>query len=49
MLVHAINQALGNAGRTVFYAEPVAADPVDHVQSLAALVADMNAGRVRCW
>ncbi|MEA2603617.1 MAG: hypothetical protein QOF89_4609 [Acidobacteriota bacterium] len=46
VLVHAINQALGNAGRTVIYTEPVEADPVDAVQSLAELVTDMNAGRV---
>jgi MoCo/4Fe-4S cofactor protein with predicted Tat translocation signal len=46
VLVHGINQALGNAGSTVFYQEPVEADPVDHVQSLAELVRDMNAGQV---
>ncbi|HEX3553869.1 MAG TPA: TAT-variant-translocated molybdopterin oxidoreductase, partial [Thermoanaerobaculia bacterium] len=46
VLVHAINQALGNAGKTVVYSEPVAVDPVDPMQSLAELVADMNAGRV---
>jgi molybdopterin-containing oxidoreductase family iron-sulfur binding subunit len=45
-LVHAINQALGNAGKTVIYTEPVEVDPQDSVQSLAELVADMNAGRV---
>ncbi len=46
VLVHAINQALGNAGKTVLYTEPVEVDPQDSVQSLAGLVADMNAGRV---
>jgi len=46
VLIHAINQALGNAGTTVFYQEPVEADPVDHVQSLTELVRDMNAGQV---
>ncbi|HUR03104.1 MAG TPA: 4Fe-4S dicluster domain-containing protein, partial [Nonomuraea sp.] len=46
VLVHAINQALGNAGKTVIYTEPVEVDPQDSVQSLAELVADMNAGRV---
>ena len=46
VLVHAINQALGNAGTTVFYQEPVEADPVDHVSSLRDLVRDMNAGQV---
>ncbi len=46
VLVHAINQALGNAGTTVLYQEPVEADPQDHVASLAELVRDMNAGQV---
>jgi MoCo/4Fe-4S cofactor protein with predicted Tat translocation signal len=46
VLVHAINQALGNAGATVLYQEPVEADPVDHVASLADLVRDMAAGQV---
>jgi molybdopterin-containing oxidoreductase family iron-sulfur binding subunit len=47
VLVHGINQALGNAGATVFYQEPVEVDPVDHVQSLAELVRDMAAGQVQ--
>ncbi|HEX9943087.1 MAG TPA: TAT-variant-translocated molybdopterin oxidoreductase [Thermoanaerobaculia bacterium] len=42
----AINQALGNVGATVLYQEPVEADPVDHVRSLAELVRDMNGGQV---
>ncbi|MEO6195941.1 MAG: TAT-variant-translocated molybdopterin oxidoreductase [Thermoanaerobaculia bacterium] len=46
VLIHGINQALGNVGSTVFYQEPVEADPVDHVQSIAELVRDMNAGQV---
>jgi MoCo/4Fe-4S cofactor protein with predicted Tat translocation signal len=46
VLVHGINQALGNVGATVFYQDPVEADPVDHVQSMAELVRDMNAGQV---
>ncbi len=46
VLIHGINQALGNTGSTVFYQEPVEADPVDHVQSLAELVRDMAAGQV---
>ncbi|HEX4963848.1 MAG TPA: TAT-variant-translocated molybdopterin oxidoreductase [Thermoanaerobaculia bacterium] len=46
VLAHAMNQALGNAGKTVVYSEPVEADPVDGVQSLTELVADMNAGKV---
>jgi MoCo/4Fe-4S cofactor protein with predicted Tat translocation signal len=46
VLVHAINQALGNVGTTVFYQEPVEVDPVDHVQSIAELTRDMAAGQV---
>jgi MoCo/4Fe-4S cofactor protein with predicted Tat translocation signal len=46
VLIHAINGALGNAGSTVVYTEPVEADPVDHVASLRELTADMVAGRV---
>ncbi len=46
VLVHGINQALGNVGRTVNFIAPVEADPVDHVQSIRELVADMSAGRV---
>jgi MoCo/4Fe-4S cofactor protein with predicted Tat translocation signal len=45
-IAHAINARLGNNGRTVVYTEPVEAEPVDQVQSLKDLVADMNAGRV---
>ena len=46
VLVLGINQALGNVGRTLHFIEPVEADPVDQVQSIRELVADMNAGRV---
>jgi molybdopterin-containing oxidoreductase family iron-sulfur binding subunit len=45
-LVHAINAALGNAGRTVVYTDPVEAEPVDQQQSLVELVTDMREGRV---
>jgi molybdopterin-containing oxidoreductase family iron-sulfur binding subunit len=45
-IAHAINERLGNNGRTVIYTEPIEANPVDQVQSLKDLVADMNAGRV---
>jgi molybdopterin-containing oxidoreductase family iron-sulfur binding subunit len=45
-LAHAMNQALGNAGKTVFYTDPVEVRPADHTRSLAELVADMNAGKV---
>ena len=45
-LAHAINHALGNAGTTIHYTDPVEVESVDQRQSLAALVADMNAGQV---
>ena len=45
-LAHAINQALGNVGQTVFYTEPVDANPVNRSESLHALVEDMRAGKV---
>ena len=45
-LAHAMNDALGNAGATVVYSDPVEAEPVNQIESLRALVADMNAGRV---
>ena len=43
---HAMNQALGNVGQTVFYSEPVDANPVNRGESLKALVDDMRAGKV---
>ncbi len=45
-LAHAMNQALGNVGQTVVYTQSVDAEPVDQVESLKTLVADMNAGKV---
>ncbi len=45
-LAHAINQALGNAGKTVVYTQPVEANPVDEVASIAQLVGDINSGLV---
>ena len=45
-LAHAINQALGNVGKTVVYTEPIEANPVDQVSSLAELVRDMDSGAV---
>jgi MoCo/4Fe-4S cofactor protein with predicted Tat translocation signal len=46
-LVHTINQALGNVGKTVFYTEPVNANPVNQTDSLKDLIADMRAGKVQ--
>ncbi len=45
-LTHAINQALGNVGQTVFYAEPVDANPVNRNESLHSLTQDIRAGKV---
>ena len=46
VIAHAINQQLGNAGKTVLYGEAVEVDPVDHLQSIADLARDMHAGQV---
>jgi len=43
---HAINAKLGNIGKTVFYSDPVDANPVNQAESLKELVADMNGGKV---
>ncbi|HEY2379621.1 MAG TPA: molybdopterin oxidoreductase, partial [Terriglobia bacterium] len=45
-LAHAINEKLGNAGRTVEYREPVEIGPVGQTQSLRDLVQAMQAGKV---
>ncbi|MGO8809112.1 MAG: TAT-variant-translocated molybdopterin oxidoreductase [Candidatus Sulfotelmatobacter sp.] len=46
VVAHAINQSLGNVGKTVFYTDPVDANPVSRNQSLRALVEEMRAGKV---
>ncbi|MDQ2898716.1 MAG: TAT-variant-translocated molybdopterin oxidoreductase, partial [Acidobacteriota bacterium] len=45
-LVHAINGALGNAGKTVTYTDAVEANPVDQLQQLQALANDLDSGTV---
>ena len=45
-IVHAINAALSNVGNTLYYTEPVEANPVSYVESLRELCADMDAGKV---
>ena len=45
-LAHAINESLGNVGKTVFYSDPVDANPVNRSESLRELVEDMRAGKV---
>jgi molybdopterin-containing oxidoreductase family iron-sulfur binding subunit len=46
LLAHAMNQHLGNAGKTVFHTAPVEARPADKTQSLRELADDMDAGKV---
>jgi len=45
-LAHAINAALGNTGTTLYYTEPVEAEPANQLDSLRDLCADMDAGKV---
>jgi molybdopterin-containing oxidoreductase family iron-sulfur binding subunit len=45
-VAHAINETLGNVGKTVFYSDPVDANPVNQTESLKELVADMHGGKV---
>jgi molybdopterin-containing oxidoreductase family iron-sulfur binding subunit len=46
VLAHAINDVLGNVGKTVHYTDPVEASAVNALESLRELVADMQAGQV---
>jgi molybdopterin-containing oxidoreductase family iron-sulfur binding subunit len=46
MLAHAMNDALGNVGQTVVYTDTLEDTPVDHMQQLAELVRDIDAGGV---
>jgi molybdopterin-containing oxidoreductase family iron-sulfur binding subunit len=45
-LAHAMNQALGNVGRTVRFIEPVEENPTDQLQDLRTLVGEIDAGAV---
>ncbi|MDQ6654008.1 MAG: TAT-variant-translocated molybdopterin oxidoreductase [Acidobacteriota bacterium] len=45
-LAHAMNDALGNVGKTVFYTDPLEANSVDQRQSLQDLVNDIDGSRV---
>jgi len=45
-LAHAINSALGNVGNTLYYTEAVEGQPVNHLESLRELCADIDAGKV---
>ncbi|HWS73446.1 MAG TPA: molybdopterin oxidoreductase, partial [Thermoanaerobaculia bacterium] len=46
-IAHAINQALGSIGTAVTITESAEAAPVNQLESLRALVTDMNAGKVK--
>src|SRR5271156_3602619 len=46
-LAHAMNAALGNVGKTVYYTDPLEANPVNGIESLRQLVSDMNGGKVQ--
>jgi MoCo/4Fe-4S cofactor protein with predicted Tat translocation signal len=46
VLAHEINLQLGNVGKTVIYTDPVDANPVNQIESLRDLVADIRAGKV---
>jgi molybdopterin-containing oxidoreductase family iron-sulfur binding subunit len=43
---HEMNARLGNVGKTVFYTDPVNANPVNQTESIKELVADINGGKV---
>jgi molybdopterin-containing oxidoreductase family iron-sulfur binding subunit len=45
-LAHAMNQVLGNVGRTIVYTDAIESAPVDHLKSIRELTADMDAGHV---
>jgi len=45
-IAHYINQLHGNVGKTVFYSEPVDANPVNRGESLKALADDIRNGKV---
>jgi molybdopterin-containing oxidoreductase family iron-sulfur binding subunit len=45
-LAHALNNVLGNVGKTVFYTDPLEVNSVDQRQSLQDLVNDLDADRV---
>jgi len=44
---HALNEALGNVGKTVFLSDPVEAAPVDQLASLRELMDDVKRGEVQ--
>lgn len=47
VLIHGINQALGNIGETLLFTDSIEPHPVDQVASIRELVADMMGGKVQ--
>ena len=45
-LAHAMNSALGNVGKTVFYTDPIDVNWVNHRESLQNLIKDIKANQV---
>ena len=45
-LAHAMNEALQNVGKTVYYTDSLEANPVNQTESLHELVNDLNGGHV---
>jgi MoCo/4Fe-4S cofactor protein with predicted Tat translocation signal len=45
-LAHAVNSSLGNVGTTLYYTEPVEAEPTNNLESLRDLCTDMDGGKV---
>jgi MoCo/4Fe-4S cofactor protein with predicted Tat translocation signal len=45
-LAHALNAKFGNVGKTVFYTEPIDANPVNQTDSIKGLVGDIQSGKV---
>ena len=46
LLARQMNQALGNAGRTVVYGAPLEASPTDQLAGLRELIGEMNGGKI---
>jgi len=46
-MAHAMNDALGNVGKTLYHIDPVLDNSTNQTQALRGLVKDMNAGRVQ--
>src|SRR5207237_9936837 len=45
-LAHAMNAALGNVGKTIFYSDPIEPNPAIQINDLKALVDELKANKV---